>query len=90
MGQQEQLGRLVRHDDLVVKLLEIDHIIVELVDISLLRVIQHPVGHPLTAMVDKVEAVALTPEIPRQLLILEVALDPAIDDQDGAIDLGLP
>jgi hypothetical protein len=40
-------------------------------------------------MIDEVEAVTLAPEIPGQLLILEVALDPAVDDEDGAIDLGL-
>ncbi len=90
MSQQEQLGGLVRHDYLVVKLLHIDDIIVELVDISLVMVAQHAAGHPLTTMVDKVEAVALAPEIPRQLLILEVAFYPAVDDQDGAINLLLP
>ena len=89
VGQQEQLGGLVLGDHLVMKLLEIEYIIVELVDISLLLVGQQPIGQTLAAVVDEVEAVALTPQIPGQLLILEVAFDPTVDDEDGAIDLGL-
>lgn len=43
VGQQEQLGRLVRYNHFVMKLFEIGDIVVELVDISLLFVGQHAV-----------------------------------------------
>lgn len=82
MGEQEGAARLVRHHDLIAKALQILHIVVKVLHIALVRIGQQASGEPLASVVIQIDAIALLIEVVRQLLILDVALDAAVNDQD--------